>query len=851
MVRLSTLLYFYRKRLRVHAMQELLAGLGIAAGVALVFAVQVANESITASSREVLHSITGTATLQLSARDTRGFGDTTLARVRALPGVEEAAPLLEQRATLDFGRRRVAVELVGADASLASLNSATTRNLLLGGLAITRGVLLPSAVGDALHLPGDATSPRVTVAIRGRDAQVRVIGVLKSGAVGPVAGAMLAAMALPQAQELSGLPRRISQILVVPRHGREAAVTAGLERIAAGRLKVSAVDDENRILNQATGPIDQATGLFAGISALVGLLFTFNAMLLTVPERRRFISDLRIMGYRPLRLAQILAFQAVVLGAIASAAGLAVGYVLSRAIAHDPPSYLAFAFPVGIQPIVALRTVVLAFLGGIAATSLAAAQPLFDLRRGRAVNAVFKEQGEPGQGIDAGMRRILALAAAALVAAATLLLLVAPSLAVLGVGAVAVATVLAIPLMLAAVLRLSDVPARRWRLNALVVATRALRATSIRSLALAATGAVAVFGTISIEGAHRNLVSGLDRNFGDYLATADLWVTGGGDENSLTTQSFALGTSLRRARSVPGVARVAPYYGSLLDIGDRRVWIVARPTGDRTIVPVSQLKQGDPALVNARLRQGGWVAASAAIAQNQHAAIGGPIVLPTPTGRRTFRLAGTLTNLGWGPGAVVMTAPDYRRAWHTRAPSALEIGLAPNSDPATVRRALQRALDPSGLALRVQTTAQRGAQFRALARQGLQRLSQISALLLIAAVLAMAAAMGAGTWQRRAGFAQFRIMGWRPNKLWRALLFETGLILGTGCATGAVTGLYGHLLASRWMQVSTGYPAPFSITPWQTVATAVLVAAAAIAVTAVPGYFVSRVPVRLGLNSKM
>jgi putative ABC transport system permease protein len=851
MVRLSTLLYFYRKRLRVHAMQELLAALGIAAGVALVFAVQVANGSITASAREILHSITGAATLQVSARDTGGFDAATLARVRALPGVEHAAPLLEQRATLDFKGRRVAIDLIGADASLPSLKSATTRNLLFGGFVLTRGIVLPAAVGDALHMSNNATSPQVTIAVRGHAERFPVLGVLKAGAVGPVAGAMLGAVALPYAQRLSGLERRISRILVVSRPGQEALVRAGLEQVAGARLKVSPVDEETRILDQATGPIDQATGLFAGISALVGLLFTFNAMLLTVPERRRFIADLRIMGYRPWRLIQILAFQAVVLGALASALGLTVGYLLSHTVAHDPPSYLAFAFPVGVQPVVALQTVVLSFLGGIAATSLAAAQPLLDLRRSRAVNAVFKEQGEPGQSIDSAGRRRLALVAVTLVVAATALLLIAPALAVVGIGAVAIATVLVIPTMFAAVLRLCDAPARRWRLNALVVATRALRATSIRSLALAATGAVAVFGTISIEGAHRNLVSGLDRNFGDYLATADLWVTGGGDENSLTTQSFELGDSLTRARAVAGVARVSPYYGSLLDVGDRRIWIVARPTSDRSIVPVSQLRKGDPALANARLRHGGWVAVSESIARSQHAALGDPIVLPTPTGRQTFRLAATLTNLGWGPGAVVMTAPDYRRAWHTSAPSALEVRLTPGSDPSTVRGALQRALDPSGMALRVQTAAQRGAQFRSLARQGLQRLSQISALLLIAAVLAMAAAMGAGIWQRRAGFAQFRIMGWRPNKLWRALLFETGLILGTGCVTGALAGIYGHLLASRWMQSSTGFPAPFSLTPWQTIATSVLVAAAAVAVTAVPGYFVSRVPVRLGLNTKM
>jgi putative ABC transport system permease protein len=851
MVRLSTLWYFYRKRLRVHAMQELLAATGIAAGVALVFAVQVANTSIVASAREILQGITGSASLQLASRDTQGFNEAALSRVRALPGVERAAPVLEQRATIVFGDKRVAIELVGVDASLPTLGGITTQNLLIGGFGLARGIVLPSAVADSLKLPkpgADGGRPNAWLAVRGDSMPVSVLGVLDAGAIGPVAGAMMAALPLGYAQELTGLHDRITRVLVVPKAGREADVRAGLERMAAGRLKVASVDDETRLLDQATGPIDQATGLFAAISALVGLLFTFNAMLLTVPERRRFIAHLRIIGYRPRRIVQVLGFQAIALGAVASAVGLVAGYGLSLVAADDPPGYLSFAFPLGVEPVVAVHTVAIAFLGGVLATCLAAAQPFVDMRPGRAINAVFKQKGEPGHAVSAAVRRRLAVSAAALVLATTLLVLIVPSLTVLGVAALALATVLVIPAMFAAVLRAADVPARRLRINTLVVATRALRATSVRSLALAATGAVAVFGSVAIEGAHRNLLGGLDQNFADYLGTADLWVTSGGDENSLTTQSFGLDGALRRARAVPGVAQAYPYYGSMLDIGERRVWVIGRPRADRMLIPPSQLEEGTLGPANRMLHAGGWVAVSRAIAEQQDADIGDAISIPTPSGTRSYRVAAKLTNLGWGPGAVIMRADDYREAWRTRNPSAIEIRTQPGRDPVVVRQAVQDALDPRGLALRVQTTTARDAQFRALARQGLQRLSQISALLLIAAVLAMAAAMGAGIWQRRAAFAQFQIMGWKPRSLWHVLLFETGLVLGTGCMAGALVGVYGHVLGTRWMQLSTGYPAPFAITTWQTVTTCLVVGLTAIAVTAVPGWFVSRAPMRLGLR---
>jgi putative ABC transport system permease protein len=34
--------------------------------------------------------------------------------------------------------------------------------------------------------------------------------------------------------------------------------------------------------------------------------------------------------------------------------------------------------------------------------------------------------------------------------------------------------------------------------------------------------------------------------------------------------------------------------------------------------------------------------------------------------------------------------------------------------------------------------------------------------------------------------------------------------LSIGCLDGAILGIYGHALASRWLRVSQGFPAPFS-----------------------------------------
>jgi putative ABC transport system permease protein len=848
MLPLRTLVHFYRRRLRVHWMQELLAAVGIATGVALVFGVQVANTSITGSARQIVEGITGEATLQLSARDTTGFDAAVLSAVRRVPAVEHAAGVLEQRATIARGERRMTVDLVGVDGDLASLGGVAARTFELGGLALRRTLALPRAVGDALALPSPRTgtaTPRVTLGVRGRTRDVGVSGVLGAESIGGLSGAMLAVVSLRHAQDLADLPNRISRVFVQAKPGREQEARSALLRLAGGRLSVTSVDHESQLLEQATGPIDQSTGLFAAISAFVGLLFVFNAMLLTVPERRRFVADLRILGYRARQIVLILLSQAVALGLAASAVGVAVGYLLSRTAAQQTPGYLALAFPLGMQPVIEPAAIVIALLGGIAAACVAAVQPLLDLRRGRPVDAVFSERGEPGQALGGRTRKRMALAAVLLVTLTTVLAATTPQLTIFGVALLALAVVLMVPAAFTLVLALAGRVASRGGFNMLLLAVRALRATTVRSLALAATGAVAVFGTVAIEGAHDNLLNGLYQDYAEYSGTADVWISTPDDD--LALQPFDARDLPRRVAGVAGVREVRASHGGLLDVAGRRIWLIARPPQDSMPVPRSQILDGDPDAAMRRLREGGWVAVSKQVADAQHVGVGDLLTLPTPTGNARYRIAATTTNLGWGAGAVVLNGDDYRARWPHESPTALEVDVEDGADPAAVATAIGHLLGPGG-GVKAQATADRAEHANELARDGLARLSQIATLLLIAAALAMASAMAAGIWQRRATFAQLRIEGFRSAKLWRALLLETSIVLGTGCLAGALAGIYGHFLGNRWLQLTTGYPAPFSVSVGQTVLTCVLVAAAALAISAVPGYLVARTPARMGLE---
>ena len=840
-VRVSMLLRFYSWRLRRHTAQELLAGGGIAVGVALVFGVLVANTSLVGSAGRLVHGLAGSASLQLAARSSAGFDERLTAGVGRLPGVEVAVPVLRENVTIVGPGGQQAIQLIGAGPTLTRLGGVVAQNTTLSLSVLLGGITLPARVADAI---GVAQGSKVTLLAAGGAHRAPVAAVLSSAAVGSIADNYVAFGVLPLAQLYAGRLGVVTQVLVKPRAGASVRVRRELERFAGGRLDVEPADDDLRLLSEATKPNNQLTALFAAISAMVGILLALNAMLLTVPERRRFIADLRMQGFDAHQVLLLIGFQALMLGLAASAVGVAFGYVLSHTLFHQVPVYLTFAFPISAHEAVGTGTVLLAVGCGLLATLLASLPTLLDLRPGVPVDAVFRGVRE-GAGLSPGTLAGLAAAGAAVVSAVTVLVLLLPRLTIGGGVLLAVATLCLIPPCFVAVVRGATLLSARLPGSMLVVAVAELRATATRSIALAGVAGLAVYGSVAIGGARSDLARGLDEAIVQYLEPAEVWVTTG--NNVFTTDSFRAPGALGAVARIPGVRSVRGYQGGLLDVGARRLWIRARPVADAPLLQSSQMVQGNVARASALIRAGGWAAVSGGFADEHHLRIGGSFTLPTPTGPARFGVAAITTNVGWPPGAITIDARDYERDWHTGELAALEVSFAGGIAPATGRRLVKRAL-ASWPGLRVQTTGEREAQFEANARQAVSSLGEISMLLQIAAGLSVAIALTAAVWQRRTRLAALKIQGFSRLQLWRALLLESGLLLGVGCVVGALLGVYGHLLASRWLRLETGFPAPFALDGVQVFLILGLVVGVALLVVAVPGYSAARVPVRVGLQ---
>jgi putative ABC transport system permease protein len=841
-LRLSSALALYRVRLRKRWLQELLAVLGIAAGVALLYATQVASTSLSAPVRNITEGLVGNGQLQLLSRGSAGMPEQIYEQVMAVPGVRQAAPGLQVLGNLVGPRGQRGVTLFGADPRIVRLRGDLLKGFTSADAAQQQTLVVPSPVARAI---GVRVGDDVRVQLAGRTITVPAV-VAGREQIGSLVSTSIALVPLAYLQQLAGARHQVTRILVEARPGQISNVRRGLERLAAGRhLDVRPADYEATLFDQSARPTSQASTIFSVLSALVGWLFAVCALLVTAAERRKLAIQQRDQGYPPSATLMTLLVDAATIGVAGTALGLAAGEMLSRQGFDSDVSFLAGAFPIGDQRIVTWQSVAIAGVGGLVAAAFGVLAPvrefvLASLPRGmRRTHARILRHEPSIHGMRLrGPLPILGIACLALTVAITA---VAPGAAVVGLVLLTLALVLLLPAILtgmiaglewcnqrerslvAVELALQQLHARRWRTRALAIAT---------------TGAIAVFGGTALQGARANLQAGLDDLARGLSSAASVWAAPTGAGSAIGTSAFEPTATQKLAR-LPAVRSVGLYRAGLLDLADRRAWIVGAPRDTQQPIPPHQILEGDMRLATARIRDGGWATVSRALADHLGLQIGRKFTLaaPRPT---DLRVAAITTNLGWSAGAVLINATDFARAWGTEAIAAYHVQLAPGTTPAEGRRQVADALGPRS-ALQVETAAQRAERQSAVGRAGLSRLRQIAALTLLAAVLAMSAAMIGLLWQHRPVVGSLKLHGLGAGLMWGALVIETGVLFGTGALAGGVFGLLGQELCTRGIQVVTGFPVAQGLRLDIAASTVALVIGASLLVVIVPGYLVARV----------
>lgn len=832
-MRVLDLLALLRARLRGRAIraQDTCAVLGLAVGVALLFASQIASTSLANSVSQLTREVVGRTQWQLSARGPNGMSEALLTEVRRLP-VRLALPLIEEPGVATGPNGERSIELLGSDPREAQLAGTALARLTATQVAHTEGVALPATLAGELGV--ESLEP-IKLQLGGTTTPVSVGTLLGQHQIGGLINSPLVFAPIAYAQQWTHMQGRLSRIFVAALPGRQAAVRAGLAQIAtANDLNLEPSDWESKLFATAFSPDDQSETVFSVIAAIVGFLLAANAILITVPSRRLLLEDLRLAGATPGKQLKIMLFDAAVIGMCACVVGVVLGDLLSRTLFAGSPGYLSFAFPVGNARIVSWQSVLISVAAGLIASVAGMLWPLRDIVARHTLVRRWSVRLP---------RLVWQLGGGTLFMVLALVILFAkPALASLGALSLLVAMICWLQPLYELVIAVFGALQRRFGGWASWQAIQQLGSpmTRVRSLAIAAIAAAAVFGVLALAGAQSNLRRGLDRSAREIDSGAQIWITAAGQSNAFATTPIHGTTTLASSLSrVPGVQSVSEYGGAFLNWGSRRLWVLAPPRTTAHPIPVSQLVSGSMSAAVAEMRNGDGVLVSQALAEEHHLEVGHTFVLPSPSSLRV-RLAGLITNLGWPPGALVMSAANYVRAWNGIPPSAIQVDARPNmSIPALGRRIERVVAGTSGL--RVETVMQRERRHEALASQGLERLTQIRVLVIIAAALAIAGALGTLLWQHRGRLANMRVLGANRRLQWRALCYESAMLLAAGCIIGTIFGFVGQVMLSHALRSVTGFPIAFNLEIAALADCALIVAAAGIVVVGI-GYRAASVP---------
>jgi putative ABC transport system permease protein len=823
-----------------HPWQLGLAVLGIALGVAVAVSIDLANESARRAFGLATLAVTGRATHQIVGGPS-GVPDDFYRVLKMELGARLVAPVLSgDVASVDRPGRTFTVlgvdpfaeepfrpylgeERVGAAAGSGTGSSAPGASagerrdppprdrLSTVAALVTRpgAVLVARATARELGL---AVGARLAVRAAGARRELTVVGLLDPG--DPASARALDGLLvtdISSAQEIFGAAGRIGRIDLIV--SDDSAGRALLDRIARalppGAELVTAGARAGTTAQMIRAFQWNLTALSL-LALVVGMFLIYQTMTFSVVQRRPLIGALRALGVTRGEIFALVMTEAALIGAVGTAAGLALGWVLARGLLGlvtrtiNDLYFVLSVRDVGLDPLVLAKGVLL----GLGATLAAALAPAFEAT-GAAPRVVMSRGA-----LETSARRTVTRATwlgLGLLAAGALVLALPGGIAggFAGLFVLMIGSALVAPTAALGLLRLLHPVASAAFGTLGRLATRgivaALSRTSVAIAALMIAVSAAIGVGIMIASFREAVVSWLEGTLRADVYVSAPSLVGNRPDATLDPALVA------RLAAAPGVARA----------GTSRAVLVPGPGGPVQVVALDV----DPARPPRwRFREGSseavWGAAGGDVvivsepyANRRGARVGDAVRLRTDRGDHDFRVGGVFYDYGSSAGVVVMGRRAYDRFWDDRRVSGVAIEATPGADLAALMADLRaRAAGDQEIVVR-SNRALREASLeifdRTFAITGVLR-----TLTVAVAFIGMLAALMALQLERAREIAVLRTLGLTPRQVWGLVTAETGLM---GLLAGVLAVPGGLLLAGILVLVinrrSFGWTMPIDPSP--------------------------------------
>ncbi len=819
--------------LLTHPWLGVLSILGVAIGVAVVVAMDLASESAKRSFSLSTEALVGSTTHRIRA-DAEGLNEDLYARLRREKPSIPASPIVDGYVTLLLDRP-VTLRLLGIDPLSDTQTCSGTlwaEGSLEGLMGSPDQVVLTRQTAQQLGLSLDRP---VEARVGQRPVALRIAGVLESEdertRVG-LANLMLAD--LSTAQHLLQQKGRLSAIDVVLDDPTE------LERWLPPGVSLEPASQGRQTLEQMTEAFHLNLKALSLLSLLVAMFLIYNVTAFSVVHRRAAMARLRALGVLPEELFSTVMTEVATTSLMGSWLGLALGVILGRELVVlvtrtlNDLYYVMELTNFSLSPAVLVKGVCLGMLAALGAALGPAREAAHTIPALLVHRSRLEDRTRKLSRLAAALGAVAILIGLALVKLPGLWAGLISMMAIL-VGSALVAPELA--LFLLWLLPTQSLPLRARLAIRSIPAGLSRTGTALSALMIAVAASVSI--GLMVHSFRTTLVDWLEMTL-----QADVYVALT-DRGAMWNQQRLPQALVEELVSLPGV----------VDYTSQSLAVVASSTGESQLIVTRaggnysdslKFREAKPQVWEAFER--GELLVCEPYAERDKLQVGQDLELLTPAGWKRFPIAGIFYSYGPERGLTLINQTVYRQHWKGK-PGASGLGLYLDDPKRAEEVALQAASLIEGEGIEVRSTA----SLKALSIEIFEQTFLVTGVLrLLALGVAFVGILGSLTvlgLEKVREYSTLRALGLTRREL-------AGLVTTQSTCLGLLAGLLalpvGVALAALMVLVinkrAFGWTLFFSLEPSVLFQALALSVAAALLAGFVPAWLVGRLRVSEGLR---
>lgn len=360
---------------------------GVAIGVAMIVAIDLANGSAERAFQLGTETVTGKATHQITGGPS-GLDESLYARIRNEAGYRLSAPVVESYVVADALDSQP-MRLLGVD----PFAEAPFRSYLGPGdqaqgpaasylsdlMVQPNTVLLSTEVAARYNV---SAGDRLTVRHGANRIDLTIVGLLEpSDDLSRRALDGLLATDIATAQEVLDKVGRIDRIdLIVPPGVEGESVIDRLTALLPAGARIDPTSARTGAVNEMTAAFQLNLTALSLLALVVGMFLIYNTVTFSVVQRRPVLGSLRALGMTRREIFGMILSEAMLLGALGTLLGLGLGVILGRgAVQLVTQTVNDLFFVVSVREIeIPAFTLVKGALIGLAAAAVGAAFPAWE-----------------------------------------------------------------------------------------------------------------------------------------------------------------------------------------------------------------------------------------------------------------------------------------------------------------------------------------------------------------------------------------------------------------------------------------------------------------------------------------